>query len=133
MQLLFDESEEFGATAGLRLIPGRVVPIPAITSSGGFQKIPHIGWNELVLTENNRSWQGGLLAEVSPGEAVYFVHSFMAVPESLTCRLADCVYGGISISAAVKLNNIFGCQFHPEKSGLAGLTILKNFLVYRNS
>lgn len=128
MQLLFSESEEFGATVGLGVIPGRVVQIPTQTLAGGLQKIPHIGWNELVLPDPHKPWQGGLLAAIAPGEAVYFVHSFMAVPTSLPHRLADCAYGGVAISAAVQHGNVVGCQFHPEKSGDVGLRILSNFL-----
>ena len=129
MQLLFDESEEFGATTGLGLIPGRVVNIPSITTTGESQKIPHIGWNELVLPDQHRSWQANLLTDVTQGEAFYFVHSFMAVPASHSHRLADCIYGGIEISAVVQRENIGGCQFHPEKSGEAGLRILHRFIL----
>ena len=128
MQMLFDKSEEFVTTAGLSLIPGRVVHIPAITTKGESHKIPHVGWNELVLPAQGYSWQDGLLAGIEPGEAVYFVHSFMAEPESPEFRLADCSYGGIPVSAAVTRDNVMGCQFHPEKSGEVGLRILKNFL-----
>lgn len=128
MQMLFDESEEFGATAGLGLIPGRVLQIPAKTTTGEPHKIPHIGWNELVLPVQFDTWQRGLLADVELGEAVYFVHSFMAVPASPEFRLADCSYGGIPISAAVQRDNVMGCQFHPEKSGEVGLKILRRFI-----
>jgi glutamine amidotransferase len=128
MQMLLDESEEFGVTTGLGLIPGRVVQIPATTTTGEPHKIPHIGWNELVLPAQRDSWQGGLLEGIEPGEAVYFVHSFMAEPAAPAHRLADCQYGGIPISAAVKRDNVLGCQFHPEKSGDVGLRVLKNFL-----
>lgn len=129
MQMLFDDSEEFGATAGLGLIPGRVVQIPATTTTGEPHKIPHIGWNELVSPTQCGTWQSGLLADVESGEAVYFVHSFMAVPASPTYRLADCSYGGIPISAAVQRDNVMGCQFHPEKSGAVGLKILRRFIL----
>lgn len=129
MQMLFDESEEFGATAGLGLIPGRVVRIPATTTTGESHKIPHIGWNELVLPAQRDSWQSGLLSNVELGEAVYFVHSFMAQPTSPMHRLADCSYGGIPISAVVKRDNVMGCQFHPEKSGEVGLKILRRFIL----
>jgi len=128
MQLLFDHSFEFGTTQGLGLIPGRVVSIPSMTSTGQSQKIPHIGWNQLVVPSHSDSWQDGLLVNISPGDAVYFVHSFMAEPASADLRLADCHYGGISISAAVALDNVMGCQFHPEKSGEVGLRVLKNFM-----
>lgn len=129
MQMLMDESEEFGVMPGLGLIPGRVVKIPAMTTNGEPHKIPHIGWNELVSPVQGASWQSGLLADVEPGEAVYFVHSYMAEPASPEHRLADCLYGGIPISAMIKLNNVMGCQFHPEKSGEVGLKILRRFLL----
>lgn len=128
MQMLFDESEEFGATTGLGLIAGRVIPIPATTATGESQKIPHIGWNELILPNQKISWAGDLLSDITPGDSVYFVHSFMAVPTSCTHRLADCAYGGVPISAVAKRDNVMGCQFHPEKSGAVGLRILSNFL-----
>src|SRR6185369_8449424 len=124
MQMLMDESEEFGVTPGLGLIPGRVVTIPATTTTGAPHKIPHIGWNELVLPAQCDTWQSDLLADIEHGEAVYFVHSYMAVPILLAHRLADCHYGGIPISAAVRRDNVIGCQFHPEKSGEVGLKIL---------
>ncbi len=129
MQILFDQSEEFGVNEGLGLIPGRVVPIPAKTSEGLSQKIPHVGWNEIGPPEHKSSWQKSIFAEISTGESVYFVHSFMSVPTLYSHRLADCTYGGIKIAAAVQRDNIFGCQFHPEKSGLTGLKILRNFLL----
>lgn len=129
MQMLFDESEEFGATAGLGLIPGRVVNIPETTTTGEPHKIPHIGWNELVLPAQRDSWQSSLLGDVKPGEAVYFVHSFMSAPASPEFRLADCRYGGIPIPAAVTRDNVMGCQFHPEKSGEVGLKILRRFIL----
>ena len=128
MQMLMDESEEFGATPGLGLIPGRVVKIPAMTTMGAQHKIPHIGWNELVLPAQRDSWQSSILTKVEPGEAVYFVHSYMAEPATPGHRLADCHYGGIPISAMVKRDNVMGCQFHPEKSGAVGLKILRGFL-----
>ena len=128
MQMLLDKSEEFGMTDGLGLIPGNVVKIPIMTTTGEPQKIPHIGWNELVFPAQRDSWQDCLLSNVEPGEAVYFVHSFMAEPTLPEHRLADCRYGGISISAVVKRDNVMGCQFHPEKSGDVGLKVLKRFL-----
>lgn len=128
MQMLLDESEEFGTTAGLGLIPGRVVPVAATTIEGHPQKIPHIGWNALVLPHGRESWTATLLQEVEPGDAVYFVHSFMASPTDPGHRTADCLYGGIPVSAAIGRENVFGCQFHPEKSGEVGLKVLRRFL-----
>ena len=127
MQLLLDESEEFGLTKGLGLIPGRVVPVPTHAVSGEPQKIPHIGWNGLVVSDSRDDWSGTLLQDNAQGEAVYFVHSFMAVPAARAHRLADCTYGGHRVSAAISKDQITGCQFHPEKSGEVGLKILRRF------
>lgn len=126
MQLLLDESDEFGLTAGLGIIPGRVVAIPERTVQQEVQKIPHIGWNELQPSGTS-SWQKTLLEDVLPGEAVYFVHSFMAVPSDPAHRLADCLYGGHRIPAVIGKGRTTGCQFHPEKSGEVGLKILRRF------
>jgi glutamine amidotransferase len=128
MQLLLDESEEFGVTAGLGLIPGRVIPIPTSTSDGSAQKVPHIGWSELSLPDSRSSWDDTLLQGMSAKEAFYFVHSFMATPEDPLHRVADCKYGGATVSAVIGRANVHGCQFHPEKSGTTGLKVLKRFL-----
>jgi glutamine amidotransferase len=128
MQMLHDQSEEFGFTEGLGLIPGKVIAVPATTLDGSAQKVPHIGWNSLVVAGERDDWSGTLLQDVLPGEATYFVHSFMANPAEHRHRLADCLYGGVAVSAAVARDNIVGCQFHPEKSGKVGLRILRRFL-----
>ena len=127
MQLLLEESEEFGVTVGLGLIPGRVLPIPAITKSGGMQKIPHVGWSALQCPEALRGWHGTLLHDNQPGESAYFVHSFMAMTTDPLYCIADCEYGGRSIAAVIKREHIHGCQFHPEKSGEVGLKMLRRF------
>lgn len=128
MQLLLEESEEFGDTGGLGLIPGRVIPVPTQTLSGEPQKIPHIGWSALHPSSTSVTWKGTLLQDTRQGEAVYFVHSFMAVPSDPAHRIAECEYGGHLIPAVIGRDQITGCQFHPEKSGAVGLKILKNFL-----
>jgi glutamine amidotransferase len=127
MQLLLEESEEFGLTAGLGLIPGRVLPIPKRTELGEIQKIPHIGWSSLQLSDGLNGWNGTLLQHNHPGESAYFVHSFMAVPTDPNHRIADCEYGGRSIAAVIRREHITGCQFHPEKSGDVGLKMLRRF------
>lgn len=126
MQLLLDESEEFGITKGLGVIPGKVVPIPNNSVDGEIQKIPHIGWNSLV--KSGVDWQNTILQEVREHDAAYFVHSFMASPEKSEDRLADAWYGGHKISAVIAKGYTTGCQFHPEKSGEVGLKILRNFV-----
>lgn len=128
MQMLLDASEEFGETAGLGLIAGRVVPVPDRDLTGAPQKIPHIGWNGLLPPAQTSGWTGSLLEGIAAGESVYFVHSFMAQPVDPRHCLADCLYGGVAVSAAVRRDNIMGCQFHPEKSGEVGLRVLRNFL-----
>ncbi len=128
MQLLLDESEEFGRTTGLGLIPGKVVPISTTTVSGEAQKIPHIGWNGLIPAEGRLDWRTSVLKDNAPGEATYFVHSFMSVPADSAHRIADCVYGGHRIAAVIAKDQIIACQFHPEKSGEVGLKILRRFV-----
>jgi imidazole glycerol-phosphate synthase subunit HisH len=126
MQLLLDESEEFGLTAGLGLIPGRVIPIPSMSPSGRNHKVPHIGWNTLKQTKPT-GWETKILDDISEGESVYFNHSFMALPLNQDHCIAQSMYGDQKIAAVIKVKNILGCQFHPEKSGQVGLKILKKF------
>lgn len=128
MQMLLDESQEFGFTKGLGIIPGKVVPIPSQTTSGATQKIPHIGWSELLLETVQTSWTKTILDQVKERDSVYFVHSFMSVPDNDSHRIANCEYGGQKISAVIRKDNIYGCQFHPEKSGEIGLKILSQFI-----
>ena len=129
MQLLLEESDEFGVTGGLGLIPGRVIAVPNLTLSGESQKIPHIGWSALQPSNVAVGWQHTLLEDNHPGEAAYFVHSFMVVPTNSIHRIADCLYGSHKIAATICQDNITGCQFHPEKSGEAGLKILRRFCI----
>jgi len=114
MQMLFDESEEFETTKGLGYINGKIDKIVCP------YKIPHMGWNSLEITQNSP-----LLKGISDGESVYFVHSFMAYTDKDNIS-AQCDYG-IKVPALVEKGNVFGAQFHPEKSGETGLQILKNF------
>ncbi len=118
MQLLFDKSYEYGEHDGLGLISGKVVPISEQIKEN--LKIPHIGWNPLNIKKNSP-----LFKYVNEGDCVYFVHSFCAVDceEDL---LATSEYDA-DITAVVGKGNVFGCQFHPEKSGNVGLGILKAF------
>lgn len=127
MQMLLEFSEEFGYHAGLGLLRGGVTPIPATSPAGVRHKIPHIGWNEL-LPANTSDWTGTILQRTSPGEAVYFVHSFEARPQEPIHRLADCDYDGLRLAAVISNGLVSGCQFHPEKSGPTGLRIIESFL-----
>jgi glutamine amidotransferase len=129
MQLLFDESEEYGVTLGLGMIPGRVIPIPAKTISGESHKVPHIGWNTLEPVAHQEKWKNTVLADNIVEDSFYFVHSFMSMPSDLSHCLANCSFGGHLIPAVVRRDQITGCQFHPEKSGEVGLKILSRFLL----
>ena len=118
MQLLFDKSYEYGEHAGLGLIPGAVKPIADVIPKD--LKIPHIGWNALHFYKENP-----IFKDITEGDCVYFVHSFYAADcEEFTVATAE--YGAM-LTAAVAKDNIYGCQFHPEKSGTVGLKILKAF------
>lgn len=130
MQMLFDESDEFGVHKGLGLIPGRVERIPDTDVDGVHQKVPHISWNGLFPADGE-DFSGSALANIHPGEECYFIHSYEAKP-SPDCRLADTIYGGRRICAAAKKGSVLGCQFHPEKSGPVGLRILEQFLAMAN-
>jgi glutamine amidotransferase len=127
MQLLMEESEEFGFTNGLGLIPGRVIPIPQTDTNGDQLKVPHIGWSSLNPPPSEPIWNSVMMSGLVRGDSVYFVHSFMVQPTDPTVRIADTTYGGHQISAVLKKDNVIGCQFHPEKSGNIGLQILGNF------
>ncbi len=118
MQLLFEESHEYGVHRGLGLIPGSVRPIADVIPKE--LKIPHIGWNALHMHQKNP-----LMKYVSEGEHVYFVHSYYAA-DCEPHTVASAEYGA-PLTAAVANKNVFGCQFHPEKSGRTGLAILKAF------
>jgi glutamine amidotransferase len=120
MQLLFEESLEFGTWKGLGLIPGRVVPMEGVIPAD--LKIPHIGWNALTFPQGPRH---PLLETVQEGDCVYFVHSFYAT-DCGDALIAETEYGA-PLTAAVAKGNVMGCQFHPEKSGDVGLAILRTF------
>ena len=128
MQMLFDESDEFGLHKGLGLIPGRVEKIPALDADGDPQRVPHISWNGLWPADGRTDFAGTALASVTPGQECYFVHSYEAKPTNEADRLADTRYGGRAVCAAAAHGSVLGCQFHPEKSGPVGLGILEGFL-----
>ena len=128
MQMLFDESEEFGTCPGLGLIPGRVVKIPAEDVQGKPQKVPHIRWDPLLPAGGHPDFAGTVLEKVTPGQECYFIHSYEAKPANETDRLADTCYGGRRVCAVAAHGSVVGCQFHPEKSGPVGLSILSQFI-----
>ena len=125
MQMLMDQSEEFGQTPGLGLIPGQVRAIDRDRGNHPRRKLPSIGWAAL---SPESPWQGTPLANTEPGAAVYFLHSFHAVPETPADLLASYDYDGTRVTAAVRRGAVTGAQFHPEKSGPVGLGIMATFL-----
>ncbi len=128
MQMLFDESEEFGVHQGLGLIPGRVVRIPSIDLTGSKQNVPHISWGPLYPIVGKNDFKGSILSNINIGEECYFIHSYEAKPKYKKDCLAETEYGGRRICAVAQRNNIIGTQFHPEKSGEVGLKILQKFI-----
>lgn len=117
LQLMFEESEETPGVKGLGLLPGKCVKIP-----DNELKVPQIGWNDLTFPKESR-----LFKDISEGAYVYFVHSYYLQASNKADVAATCEYG-VTIHAAVEHENIFACQFHPEKSSDVGLKILSNFL-----
>ncbi|MDR1321527.1 MAG: imidazole glycerol phosphate synthase subunit HisH [Gracilibacteraceae bacterium] len=115
MQILFDAGEEHGEHAGLGLLPGRVVRFASAL------KVPHMGWNNLRIVRENP-----LFAGIPQDSFFYFVHSFYAAPSEADCCAGVCAYGG-EFAALVGRDNVWGTQFHPEKSSRWGLRVLDNF------
>jgi glutamine amidotransferase len=119
-QLLFSESAEFGTHRGLGVIPGRVVRFPSEGSPAPL-KVPHMGWNSIAIEKRSPA-----LTDVPDGAFMYFVHSYYVVPDdrAVACTMTD--YGNPFVSSIAR-DNIFACQFHPEKSQREGLRIIRNF------
>ena len=114
MQLLFERSEEAGGRAGLKVLGGEVRRLSEGMSEGGHRlKVPHVGWNDVQPT----------------GEHFYFAHSYYVRPAAAEDVMWTARYGDVEIPAAIRRGNVYGCQFHPEKSQLAGLRFLRSFIL----
>jgi len=122
-QLLLDGSTEFSDTKGLGLIPGKVEHLPQECTI-----VPHIGWNQLILNPVAESRAAETFSTFKDGVWTYFVHSYHCLPANGRFLLATCRHGDAELTAAVGKDNIFGFQFHPEKSSAKGLKILEEFL-----
>jgi len=118
LQLLFEESEESPGAKGLGILPGRIIRIP----EGEGRKVPQIGWNDLTYPKRGR-----LFEDVPEGSYVYFVHSYYLHADDRDIVAAQTQYG-VTIDASVEKDNVFACQFHPEKSERVGMQILRNFV-----
>ena len=122
MQLFFEESSEFGKSEGLGIIKGKVEKLP-IKDGDNNLKIPNIGWNELIIKRKDK-----LFSNIKEKNSTYFVHSYMVVPTDSSVVTAVYKFGSEEVVASVSSGNVYGCQFHPEKSGKVGLSILNNFI-----
>ena len=125
MQLLFTNSEEFELTNGINLIKGNIVKLDKFDSSFK-SKLPNIGWRKCEIVPSNKDIK--ILKDISPLDKFYFVHSYGLVNYEKKLNVSKSVYKNIEFPAVVNFENIYGCQFHPEKSGPQGLKIIKNFL-----
>lgn len=123
LQILFSESEEFGVCPGLDIIKGRVIRFPSggREAGGRLLKIPHMGWNSLEIKK-----QAPHLTDIPAGAHFYFVHSYYVAPEDSSAVATTTDYG-VEFVSSIWQDNIFACQFHPEKSQAVGLKLLKNF------
>lgn len=126
MQMLFEESEEIRPTPGLSLIPGKVLKFPEKQQNGRINKIPHVAWTQIEPVEI--SWEQTFFKSLTPGAFMYFVHSYHALPSSKLNLLAQSPFGDFHFCSAVLRDNVWGTQFHPEKSGEAGLRLIRAFL-----
>ncbi|WP_295127407.1 imidazole glycerol phosphate synthase subunit HisH [uncultured Chitinophaga sp.] len=125
LQLLFTNSEEFGDSKGLDIIPGTVKkfkPSPEFP----VLKVPQISWNQIGKPEG-RSWDDSPLGESKEGEYMYFVHSYYVEPQDHKVALTETTYGDVKYVSSILKKNIFACQFHPEKSAEEGLKIYKRW------
>jgi imidazole glycerol-phosphate synthase subunit HisH len=127
MQMLLDESEEFEKTKGIGLISGKVIKIP--TQDKNNEKLPHVSWNE--IKPKNIDWNDTILQNINSQSDMYFVHSYIAKPTDENDILSTTTYSDYEFCSSIKKDNIYGCQFHPEKSASVGLKIIENFIKIR--
>ena len=123
-QVFFTEGHEFGIHQGLGIIPGKVV---RFQPSECHEKIPQVGWNS-IFPPAGTAWSGTIFERLKPKDQLYFVHSYFFKPDNANDILSITNYGGFEFCSAVKKGNVYGCQFHPEKSGNVGLSIIQDFI-----
>lgn len=127
MQMLFEQSSEGGISKGLGILQGTVEKLPAYGVDGQPLKCPQVGWSMLHLLP---AAQTSILKDLTPSGQAYFVHSYHAMPKNESDKVACVFYGGHPVCASVQRGNVMGVQFHPEKSGEVGLSILRAFLQF---
>jgi glutamine amidotransferase len=126
MQILFDSSAENGPTPGLGLLPGTVERIPDVGLDGARLKFPNTGWFDIDPPKDG-NWESSVLASLSPGDAMYFMHGYVPSPSNPEDRLATFSFHGHCLTAAARRDNLTGVQFHPERSARTGLSLLAQF------
>ena len=131
LQLLMEESPEFGSHRGLGIVPGHVARFSNLDSAGERFKVPQVGWNRISrvsgdLQATSEAWSTSPLKGISSGEFMYFVHSYYVVPSDSSVVMTTTTYGDGEFCSSLRKRNIFACQFHPERSGGAGLSIYRN-------
>lgn len=128
MQLLMQRSYEFGEHQGLGLVPGKVIRLQNPTSDTGKLKVPHVGWSQLKLVQlASATSNGSILEGIPDGSYMYFVHSYHVCPENRAIIVATTKYGDVEFCSVIQYQNIYGVQFHPERSGPFGLKLYSNF------
>ncbi len=134
MQLFMTEGEEFGFNEGIGLVKGKVVNLNGSGLDQRGIKVPHVGWNKMEYPKEDIkgvNWlKTAILRDILPGDYVYFVHSYVVVPTDPACIIAETNYGPNNFCSVILKDNIIGCQFHPEKSGIVGLKIYRNFILH---
>lgn len=123
MQLIMEESSEFGNNAGLGIIPGKVVRL----DPGGLQKIPHVGWSQIWITPHQLKKNYTPFGGLRDGSWMYFNHSYHVEPIDTTIVYTKTLYGEKTFCSSFVRGNLFACQFHPERSGPLGLTLFRQF------
>jgi glutamine amidotransferase len=132
LQLLMTHGSEFTPHLGLGIIKGEVVRFEGNDSSGTPLKVPHIGWSGIRYPAGHARWVAPVLKDAPDGALMYFVHSYYVRPANPAVVAATAMYGPVEFCAAIAQDNIFACQFHPERSGPAGLAVYRNFAAALN-
>jgi len=129
LQVLLTHSEENDGVACMNMLPGQVKRFnrPLTDTAGQRLKVPHMGWSKVKQTQVHPMWSG-----ISDGARYYFAHSYYCTPDNDNCVVGSCVYG-LEFSVAMAAENLFACQFHPEKSANDGLQLLRNFVAWNGA
>lgn len=131
LQLLFTSSEEFGSSEGLNIIPGEVKRFKNEDANGTMVRVPQIAWNTISQVKTG-GWDNTPLYNIANGEDMYFVHSYYVKPDNSEVILTETTYGGLKYTSSILTDNVFACQFHPEKSANEGLKLYKNWASLNN-